>query len=265
MRIKIISFICALFLCSTLGWAQTWQVGTISATHANSTLTFSGTGEIPAINEAPWVDLSASIHTVVIEYGIKSIGMGAFLNCSKLSSVNIPNSVISIGWTAFYACTSLTSIDIPQSVSSIEEYAFAECYDLKDVTVHWAEPLSGFAVNYAFENEYLEQWTLHVPEGTATLYNAVWPWGWFGSIKEDAVATSTEAVDAANIRAYVRNSILYVSTPAAETVEVYSFSGERIFSAKKETGEAAFTIPAGQKAVIIRGSSGWTLKAINNN
>ncbi|GHV48666.1 hypothetical protein FACS1894181_05060 [Bacteroidia bacterium] len=63
---------------------------------------------------------------------------------------------------------------------------------------------------------------------------------------------------------YFRNHTLYICSPVAETVEVYSFSGERIFSARKDAGEAAFTVPANLKAVIVRGSSGWTQKTINN-
>ncbi|GHV48073.1 hypothetical protein FACS1894181_02900 [Bacteroidia bacterium] len=51
----------------------------------------------------------------------------------------------------------------------------------------------------------------------------------------------------------------------AETVELYSFSGMRIFSARKDAGEAAFTVPATDKAVIVRGSSGWIQKAVVSN
>ena len=36
-------------------------------------------------------------------YTVKSIGF-AFMNCTDLTSVTIPNSVTSIGWCAFYAC-----------------------------------------------------------------------------------------------------------------------------------------------------------------
>ena len=78
-----------------------------------------------------------------------------------------------------------------------------------------------------------------------------------------SAATGTEAADNA-LKAYFHNHTLYICSPAAETVEVYSFLGERIFSAKKDAGEAAFTVPTNLKAVIVRGSSGWTLKAMNN-
>ncbi|GHV47192.1 hypothetical protein FACS1894181_00140 [Bacteroidia bacterium] len=63
---------------------------------------------------------------------------------------------------------------------------------------------------------------------------------------------------------YFRDHTLYICSPVAETVEVYSFSGAKLFQARKEAGEVFFTVPASEKAVIVRGSSGWTLKAIDN-
>jgi hypothetical protein len=75
--------------------------------------------------------------------------------------------------------------------------------------------------------------------------------------------TGTEGIDSA-LKVYFQGNTLHVCSPAAETIEVYSFSGERIFSAKKGAGEATFTVPTSQKAVIVRGSSGWTKKAITN-
>ncbi|GHV50809.1 hypothetical protein FACS1894181_11840 [Bacteroidia bacterium] len=43
-----------------------------------------------------------------------------------------------------------------------------------------------------------------------------------------------------------------------------SFSGEKIFNSRKETGEAFFTVPASGKAVIVRGSSGWARKTVES-
>ena len=60
-------------------------------------------------------------------YSVTSIFQSAFEGCTRLISVNIPNSVIDIGWYAFEGCTGLTSVTIPNSVAYIGEDAFAYC------------------------------------------------------------------------------------------------------------------------------------------
>jgi len=85
----------------------------------NNTLTISGSGKMPNYyyypqgdSPAPWYEYRESIHTVVIEEGITSIGDGAFYDCQNLTLVTIPNSVTEIGEGVFSACGSLTSIDV---------------------------------------------------------------------------------------------------------------------------------------------------------
>ncbi len=69
----------------------------------------------------------------VILTGGDSIESHAFLGCSSLTSIKIPESVKNIGKYAFYNCGSLTRIVIPKSVTMIGNYAFANCNSLKEV------------------------------------------------------------------------------------------------------------------------------------
>ncbi len=53
--------------------------------------------------------------------------------CSKVSSVNFPNTLKSIGWEAFLG-TGLKSVTIPSSVTNVTAGAFTGCDSLKHVT-----------------------------------------------------------------------------------------------------------------------------------
>ena len=81
--------------------------------------------------------LCTSLTEVTIPEGVTSIEKGAFGACSSLTEVMIPKNVTSIGRTAFANCTSLTEVTIPKSVTSIGNYAFDGCEALKTGTVYY--------------------------------------------------------------------------------------------------------------------------------
>ena len=75
-----------------------------------------GSANIVAYAGPPWV---VTIPTNINGLTVTTIGASAFIDCTSLTNVTIPNSVTSIGEYAFYDCTSLTSVTIPNSVTSI--------------------------------------------------------------------------------------------------------------------------------------------------
>ena len=62
-----------------------------------------------------------------------SISNWAFLGCSGITSIDIPNSVTSIGSNAFDGCSGLTSVVIPDSVTSIGYQVFEGCSSLTSI------------------------------------------------------------------------------------------------------------------------------------
>jgi hypothetical protein len=68
-------------------------------------------------------------------YTVQSIGSSAFLSCTTLSSIVLPNTITSIEYQAFFGCSGLSYIDIPNSVTSIGSSAFTACYGLSTVLI----------------------------------------------------------------------------------------------------------------------------------
>lgn len=60
-------------------------------------------------------------------YEVTKIGDEAFLNCTELTSVSIPESVTTIGARAFSGCKSLSYIDLPDHLKQISVNAFENC------------------------------------------------------------------------------------------------------------------------------------------
>lgn len=122
----------------------------------DGTLTISGTGAMtdfgPSYAEnvsVPWAGNRADIKTVVIEEGVTSIGNNAFVACSNLTQVTMPNSLTRIGEHSFQNCFNLTQADIPASVTEIGEYAFGGCKSLTSVLI--PESVTQIA-DYTFES-----------------------------------------------------------------------------------------------------------------
>ena len=74
------------------------------------------------------------------EYRVTRIGEDAFMHCTNLISVTIPNSITSIGTSAYLGCASLTEVVIPSSVTSIGNNAFVGCLKLVSIVVEEGNP-----------------------------------------------------------------------------------------------------------------------------
>ena len=110
------------------------------------TLLDNGTAEIAGFTGSA---AELTIPSELDGYKVTSIGDRAFLYCTNLTSVIIPDSVITLGSRAFNNCSSVTSVTIPDSVTSIGEYAFSECDSLTSVTIpDSVTSISQFAFSY---------------------------------------------------------------------------------------------------------------------
>jgi hypothetical protein len=78
---------------------------------------------------------SSVVTSITIPNSVTTIGNSAFNGCVNLTNISIGNSVTTIGESAFGSCYGLTSLSIPNSVTTIGRFAFAGCRSLTNVTV----------------------------------------------------------------------------------------------------------------------------------
>jgi hypothetical protein len=102
-----------------------------------------------------------------------------------------------------------------------------------------------------------------VAPGTATITVTTAVGGYKATCTVTVTGSTTgiaKAAEGVAIRAEAGK--LYVNSPAAETVYIYSFTGKLLYSATKASGLVIFDAPS-EKMLIVRGTSGWTRKLIN--
>ena len=130
----------------TIG-ALTWKLD-------KGTLIISGAGAMPNYtldDEAPWYAdrYRREIRHVLVKSGVTSIGGCAFVNCSQLTSVSLPDDLRMINYWAFGYCEKLTSLHIPSGVYWIGNNAFDSCTGLTALILPYALMNTGY---HAFQN-----------------------------------------------------------------------------------------------------------------
>ena len=99
----------------------TWVLDTESGL-----LEIEGSGDAPDdINLPPWYDYRTAIRTVTIQNGITSVWLKAFLGCTNLTEVTLPDTLKIIETYAFRECTSLRSVQLPDGLEEIWTSAFS--------------------------------------------------------------------------------------------------------------------------------------------
>ncbi len=108
----------------------------VSNTYSNGQGVITFDGPITRIDDYAFM-FCESLASIIIPYGVISIGKAAFAHCSALTSITISNSVTTIGEEVFYYCESLDSIIIPNSVTSIGSAILKNCPSV--VSIHVEE------------------------------------------------------------------------------------------------------------------------------
>ena len=193
---------------------------------SNGTGTITCAGKITKIGNSAFNSCTGLI-SIEIPNTVTEIGEAAFYGCTGLTSVEIPNSVDSIRRYAFQGCTGLTSIEIPSSVTKIRGNAFWECSGLTSVTVSWTDsesiaPIESSSFGRIANGAGRSGATLHVPNGTAALYQQADEWKVFGRIECDLIKVNNLWYRPLN----VRTVNLIVNQDTTATGERIPYSGD---------------------------------------
>ena len=184
ITILTIAFLSSVLMCANAFAAATGRCGdSIKWTLDDSgNLTLSGSGEMwnNGYDDSPFKDYE--IRKATVKYGITSIGDYAFMGCTGMTEMTLPNSVTSIGDNAFEGCSGLTELTLPNSVTSIGGYAFAYCSGLSKITsLAEIPPVCGYGV---FDGVNKTNCELIVPKGSVAAYKQAYGWNGFSNIRD---------------------------------------------------------------------------------
>ena len=151
-------------------------------------------------------------------YPVTSIGDRAFLNCTVLTDIVMPNSIRSIGSAALYGCSSLKSIILSSCLNNIGDSAFAGCSSLTQIIL--PESITTIR-NNAFQNcTSLE--SINIPSNIsriwqATFYNCC-------ALKEVHISQNVKCIEANSFANCISLSTVTIDY-GVETIGNYAFSG----------------------------------------
>ena len=104
------------------------QVGDNAIWHTNG----GGTGQrCVSYSTSGTVTIPAEVNG----YNVFGIADLAFINCSSITSIVIPEGIVYIGKYALQGCADISKLDVPNSVEAVEEYAFSKCSSLTEVSL----------------------------------------------------------------------------------------------------------------------------------
>lgn len=123
------------------------MTGTVSVGQYNFMQLFLGVPVVDSVSTVGTVTIPPTITSNGYTYTVIAIDKNAFINCSHITGIDIPEGVSTIGAAAFHGCKSLNSILFPASLTDIGASSFGECSKLASVTFAANSQLSTIGLN----------------------------------------------------------------------------------------------------------------------
>lgn len=186
------------------------------------------------------------------EGNLSEIGEGAFLSCSGLKKIDIPNSVKVIARQAFMMYdeinpTQLNEVTIGNGVEEIHENAFAKLKALQSFSIATTTP--PILQDAVFAQTPCNEATLFVPSEAIDNYKNKEPWNKFKQVQP----LSKNEPNTNSNRPWVitNNNSIEVVPPSAGVLSIYSINGKHLYHTKINTPREQVTISIPRGTYIV--------------
>ncbi|MGN0498476.1 MAG: leucine-rich repeat protein [Acutalibacteraceae bacterium] len=147
---------------------------------------------------------------IELKDGTKGIAGAAFLDCTNLAGITIPESVTNIGEAAFYGCTSLEDITIPSGVTSMGAVA------LHDTAWYNNQPdgvVYAGSIACEYKGEMPANTKITIKDGTTVIAGAAF--ANYENLKSVTLPTSLKVID--DFAFYFSKNLSSISIPEGVT------------------------------------------------
>lgn len=206
---------------------------------------------LASIGECAFIGCS-NLTSIILPNQVKSIDAHAFAGCSTLTSIIFPDNVTRIDTYAFNGCTSLTELHIPQSVTHIGEAAFNGTLGVTTITVDERNPIYDSrnncnAIIETAANKLVAGCCATVIPTDVTIIDN-YAWGGCGSLKSIRLPKNILRIEhgAFNWAITLNAVVSEIKVPLQFEEEAFDHIG----------GECTLTVPHGTRDAYI--AAGWT-------
>lgn len=180
-------------------------------------------------------------------FTVVSIDEGAFLYCTEITSVTIPEGVRTINYEAFKHCRSLEFINIPSTVTSLGDYALNACRNLANINCAVANPddikIDVFTF-FSMGSQLDETTNIYVPVGSKEQFeNAS---GWFSYNIIEGVFITINPTNKTNIQITTANGkVALQNLPQGMDLQIYTLTGQLVHQASAVSANMQIALPQG--------------------
>ena len=183
---------------------------------------------------APWLPLMRRITAISLSDRMTYIGDSAFLGCTGLRSVAIPESVVTIGVNAFSECPALCSVVFQEGLDEIGAWSFSGCTGLQ--SVRFPESLQTIG-SFAF-GDCSSLTEVEIPAGVLSIGDS--PFARCASLNSITVAADNPAYSSENGVLFDKDKTTLIQYPAGRA--------------------GAYTVPDGVRAISF--NAFWTVEGL---